>query len=267
MKRKNIHLLLLSLPLMALIPMLLLATVSVAGDMPDIKTAKAYLSSNSGQNEVRGIASWIAPSHSEANPITGYQTSIDFNDSGIIKPYTLLNCAADVQNARCELLGTIKLPQGEKYSCTSANKDFLNKLFTLTVQAISNGASFGEKSSSPIEICNPDLISAVPSLSPTSSPAPDPVENSKIETNDLQVDKKPTNSKNSSIDSFENTKFPDSPETDSQTVPSARATRRSGTSFFELGSDLDESARKKAQVVIISYLAIAISVTNRSRKG
>lgn len=218
---------------------------------------------------MRGIASWIAPPHTEANPITGYQTNIDFNDAGVIKPYAFLNCVADIQNARCQLLGTIKLPEGEKYDCTRANENFLNKLFTISVQAISNGASIGEKMSSPIAICDPAFIEKVSDLSPTPLVSPDVVASSNTQRNNSQtVDKSPTPKEtNSTTDSLKMTNPPDIPESDSRIERSSPTLTKTGKSFFDLGSDLDEPTRKKAQLVVISYLAIAFSVTNRNREG
>jgi hypothetical protein len=262
-----------------------------AGVAVEIKDAHAYLLSNA-HHEVQGSISWIAPAHTDANPIMDYRVEISYTDAGTTSTYTQLNCAIDLTNSRCLLAGLLALPQSEKYYCNATNQSFLNSLFSVKVQALSAPArasaagtnTVGDPGMAHILICDPSLIKsdALPSPNPTppsppTPPAPTPPAHSETPSMPSQPTINPHHHESSQpssttppTDSPINTASPaiDTSSSNS-TNPSGSGKDRSsaGTGgnifqrFGRLGLDLDPDTRKRAQRVVVAYLAVAISVT------
>ena len=243
----------------------------------DIRDAHAYLKNTSSSQEVQGNVSWIPPATTQSNPIVSYRVEFQFNGNGSSSKYSRLNCAVDVGNARCTITGTITLPAGPQYVCNETNKNFLNSLYSVSIQAQSSSASIGNEGSSAVLICNPDLISVpssnvvtpVPTFTSTISPSASPPTPQTPDRNRPQASS-PSPSATASPSSI-------TPNTETSTLPSTSPSDNSGNEvnqqasdtqkenliqkFGRLGLDLDEPTRKRAQSVVISYLAVVVSVS------
>jgi hypothetical protein len=261
------------------------------GTALEIKDAHAYLLSNA-HHEVQGSISWIAPAHTDANPIMDYRVEISYTDVGTTSTYSELNCAIDLTNSRCLLAGVLALPQSEKYSCNTTNQGFLNSLFSVKIQALSAPArtspagtnTIGDPGTAHILICDPSLIKsdALPSPNPTpptppTPPAPTPPAHSEAPTTPSQPTINPQHhdspqppSTNSPTDSPFNTVSPASDTSSSNSNNQSGSDKNTSSTstggnifqrFGRLGLDLDPETRKQAQSVVVAYLAVAISVT------
>ena len=243
----------------------------------EIRDAHAYLKNTSSSQEVQGNVSWIPPATTQANPITLYQIEFRITDNGSSAKYSKLNCAVDVVNARCTITGTIILPAGPQYVCNETNKNFLNSLYSVAIQARSSSASIGNEGSSSVLICNPSLISTpasnvatpVPTFTSTLSPSAPPATPQSPDLN------RPQSSSPSPIATASPSSI--TPNTETSTLPSTSTSNNSGNEaaqqasasekenliqkFGRLGLDLDEPTRKRAQSVVISYLAVVVSVS------
>lgn len=260
-------------------------TSAFAETYPVISNASALISANSARQNVSGSISWIAPSHTDSTPITGYQIRFFSNLTGANSTYEGLICDVDVSNARCSISGFLVLNQGSQFQCTSANVDFLNRIYSVRIQALSNGSPFGGAGESGLTICDPSRVSSVPSpnIAPTQKsispspvqtrtqqsvpPLPEPVPSSSLQPLPTQ-DASPQNtiSEKSSGTTPTQSQFANDPTAPQKPDSSTSITEESANqiqSFIStlknLGLDLDSETRKKAQAIVVINLSIAIS--------
>lgn len=254
-------------------------SAAFAETYPVIKQANAFIQSIVSEQRVNGTITWIAPSHLETNPITGYQIKFFSSLSGSLATYDGLDCQIDVANARCSLTGIIRLNAGSQNQCIETNRSQLNRLYVVRIQALSNGALLGTQGESTINICDPAQIKDVTSVKPTPTsspvptniPQPSPTLKPQPSTSTgPQRSEKTTNlsdNKNVETASPKATDLtPTSSDSGTSYTQDSPTNKKSWIKQFgDLGKDLDLDTRKRAQAVVISYLTVAIAVTTRQK--